>query len=131
MLAICAGVWLSHGLPQRYPVLAQMEPANPSLVSDPCLITFDQDQPNLSPSCYAAVNPGPSVAIWGDSHAAALAPGLRTLAIAQGYGFVQLTKAACLPLTGVVRYIPQGLRPHPDRPPHPNRNPDRRMERLP
>lgn len=107
MLAICAGVWLSHGLPQRYPVLAQMEPANPSLVSDPCLITFDQDQPNLSPSCYAAVNPGPSVAIWGDSHAAALAPGLRTLAIAQGYGFVQLTKAACLPLTGVVRYIPR------------------------
>jgi len=29
------------------------------------------------------------------------------LAIAQGYGLVQLTKTSCLPLTGVVRYIPR------------------------
>jgi hypothetical protein len=29
------------------------------------------------------------------------------LAIAQGYGFVQFTKTSCLPLAGVVRYIPR------------------------
>jgi peptidoglycan/LPS O-acetylase OafA/YrhL len=111
MLAVCAAIWLSRGLPQRYPVLAQMEAANPSLASDPCLVEDDEDRPNLSSSCYGAANlgsnPGPSVALWGDSHAAALAPGLRVLAIAQGYGFVQFTKTSCLPLTGVLRYIPR------------------------
>jgi hypothetical protein len=107
MLAVCACIWLSHGLPHRYPVLARMEPANPTLASDKCLVQYDEDRPNLSPPCYAAVSAPTSVAIWGDSHAAALAPGLRALAIAQGYGFVQLTKAACLPLAGVMRYIPR------------------------
>jgi peptidoglycan/LPS O-acetylase OafA/YrhL len=107
MLVVCACIWLSHGLPHRYPVLARIEPANPTLASDKCLVQYDEDRPNLSPSCYAAMSARTSVAIWGDSHAAALAPGLRALAIAQGYGFVQLTKAACLPLAGVMRYIPR------------------------
>ncbi len=107
VLAACACIWLSHGLPQRYPVLAKMETANPSLASDPCLVEDDEDRPNASPSCYAAVNPAPAVALWGDSHAAALAPGLRALAIAQGYGFVQFAKTSCLPLAGVMRYIPR------------------------
>ena len=107
MLTVCACIWLSHGLPQRYSVLAQMEAANPSLASDPCLVEDDEDRPNLSPSCYAAANSVSSIALWGDSHAAALAPGLRALAIAQGYGFVQFTKTSCLPLAGVMRYMPR------------------------
>ncbi len=107
MLVVCACIWLSHGLPQRYLVLAKMESANPLLASDPCLVEDDEDRPNASPSCFAAAASGPSVALWGDSHAASLAPGLRALAIAQGYGFVQFTKTSCLPLAGVVRYIPR------------------------
>ena len=106
LLAVCAVIWLSHGLPQRYPQLAQMEAASPALTSDPCLIDNDDDQPNLSARCDDPADPGPSVALWGDSHAAALAPGLRSAAIEQGYGLVQLNKAACLPLTGALRYIP-------------------------
>jgi peptidoglycan/LPS O-acetylase OafA/YrhL len=107
MLAVCGGIWLSHGIPWRYPVLAEMEAANPSLASDPCLIEDDSEQPNATKSCYDASDPTPSVALWGDSHAAALAPGLRSAATAQGYSFVQLTKTSCLPLTGVIRYIPR------------------------
>jgi peptidoglycan/LPS O-acetylase OafA/YrhL len=106
LLAVCAAVWLSHGLPRRYPQLAQMEAANPGLSSDPCLIDNDDDQPNLSARCDDPADPRPSVALWGDSHAAALAPGLRSAASEQGYGLVQLNKAACLPLTGALRYIP-------------------------
>ena len=106
LLAVCAVIWLSHGLPQRYPQLARMEAASPALSSDPCLIDNDDDQPNLSVRCDDPADPRPSVALWGDSHAAALAPGLRSAAGEQGYGLVQLNKAACLPLTGALRYIP-------------------------
>ena len=106
LLAVCTAVWLSHGLPQRYPQLARMEAANPGLTADPCLIANDDDQPNLSARCYDPADPRPSVALWGDSHAAALAPGLRSTASEQGYGLVQLNKAACLPLTSALRYIP-------------------------
>jgi peptidoglycan/LPS O-acetylase OafA/YrhL len=106
LLAACAASWLSHGFPQRYPQLAQMEATNPSLSSDPCLIDNDDDQPNLSARCDDPADPRPAVALWGDSHAAALAPGLRSAAGEQGYGLVQLNKAACLPLSGALRYIP-------------------------
>jgi peptidoglycan/LPS O-acetylase OafA/YrhL len=106
LLAACAAIWLSHGLPQRYPQLAQMEAANPTLSSDPCLIDNDDDQPNQSARCDDPADSRPLVALWGDSHAAALAPGLRSAAGEQGYGLVQLNKAACLPLTGALRYIP-------------------------
>jgi peptidoglycan/LPS O-acetylase OafA/YrhL len=107
MLVACAVIWLSDGLPQRYPTLARMELANPPLDADPCMIEGAAYEPNTSPACYNASNPKPAVVLWGDSHAAALAPGLRALAIAQGYRFVQLTKAACLPLAGVMRHIPR------------------------
>ena len=106
LLAACAAIWLSHGLPQRYPQLAQMEAANPALSADPCLVDNDDDRPNLSARCYDPADPRPSVVLWGDSHAAALAPGLRSAAAEQGYGLIQVNKAACLPLTGALRYIP-------------------------
>jgi peptidoglycan/LPS O-acetylase OafA/YrhL len=106
MLAVCATIWLSNGLPQRYPTLARMESANPPLGADPCLIEDDKDKPIVSAACYYASDPNPSVVLWGDSHAASLAPGLRSVAIAQGYSFFELAKTSCLPLTNVLRYIP-------------------------
>ena len=107
MLAICAAIWLSRGLPQRYPVLAQMESASPPLASDPCLVEDDSEQPSLVKPCYDPSGPASSVALWGDSHAAALAPGMRTAAIARGYSFAEFTKTSCLPMTGVMRFIPR------------------------
>ena len=104
MLAVCAIVWLSNGLPNRYPSLANLESANPRLANDPCLVV--KAKPNLLPPCYDPYEVRPSVALWGDSHSAALAPGLRFHAKTEDYSFVQLSKASCLPLSGAEHYIP-------------------------
>jgi hypothetical protein len=44
-----------------------------------------------------------TVVLVGDSHAAALAPTLRRIANAQGYGFAQITRSNCPPLIAVRR----------------------------
>lgn len=106
LLAACAIIWLSHGLPRRFPALAKMESTGEALKADPCL-AGETDRPNLTPACYDVSAARPSVALWGDSHAAALAPALRTAANAQGYGFVELGKNSCTPLTGATHYIPR------------------------
>jgi peptidoglycan/LPS O-acetylase OafA/YrhL len=104
-LAVCAAVWLTHGLPQRSPALARIESVEQTLKGDPCLVG-DRDQPNLSSVCYDVSAARPSVAIWGDSHAAALAPGLRSIASARGYDLVELGKNSCPPLIGATHYVP-------------------------
>ena len=106
LLGACAAIWLGHGLPRRFPALAGMEAAGQALSADPCLAA-ETDRPNLTPACYDASGARPSVALWGDSHAAALAPALRSAANAQGYGFVELAKNSCTPLTGATHYIPR------------------------
>jgi peptidoglycan/LPS O-acetylase OafA/YrhL len=106
LLAACGAIWMSHGLPRRFPALARMESAGETLKADPCL-AGETDQPNLTPVCYDASAARPSVALWGDSHAAALAPALRAAANARGYGFVELGKNSCTPLTGATHYIPR------------------------
>jgi len=106
LLAAWATIWLGHGLPWRFPALAKMEAAGQTLKADPCL-AGETDQPNLTLACYDASAARPSVALWGDSHAAALAPALRSAANAQGYGFVELEKNSCTPLTGATHYIPR------------------------
>jgi peptidoglycan/LPS O-acetylase OafA/YrhL len=102
-LAACAVIDRCHGLPQRYPPVAQAENAIPGLWSDaPCLT--DYDTPNLSPLCYNPSDHHPSVALWGDSHSSALAPGLRVVASKEGYSFVELGKPACWPLSGAIPF---------------------------
>jgi hypothetical protein len=105
-LAASGAIWLAHGLPQRFPELARIESAAQALKSDRCLVG-ERDAPNQTPACYDVLSTHPSIAIWGDSHAAAIAPGLRSAAGAQGYGFVELAKNSCLPLTGATHYLPQ------------------------
>jgi hypothetical protein len=84
-----------------------MEDSGEALRSDPCLAGLNRDTPNLSPACYDAAASRPLVALWGDSHSAAISPGLRAVARAQGYGFVQLGKASCPPLIGATHFIPR------------------------
>jgi hypothetical protein len=84
-----------------------MEAAGSALKIDPCLAGSTRDQPNREPACMGTSSGRLSVALWGDSHSAALAPGLRSLAAAQGYGFVQLGKASCPPLLGATHFIPR------------------------
>jgi peptidoglycan/LPS O-acetylase OafA/YrhL len=118
-LAACALVWLSKGVPQRFPALALMEQADQALKSDPCLAGYGSEAPNLSALCFdqpagqpasagrSAPGARPVLALWGDSHSAALAPGLRSAALAQGYGFAQLGKASCAPLNGATHFTPR------------------------
>jgi peptidoglycan/LPS O-acetylase OafA/YrhL len=103
LLALCGALWASGGLPSRHPALIEEVEA----ASDhPCLVGYGIDAPDLSSRCYSASDPRPSVALWGDSHAASLAPALRQIANGQGYSFVQIGKASCLPLNDVAKFVP-------------------------
>lgn len=104
-LAAWAAVWLSHGLRQRFAQLDRVEHgAAYKLASDPCLVTLVELP--ASPLCDDRFDARPAVAIWGDSHAAALAQGLRTLAESRGYGFVELERTSCTALTGAANFQP-------------------------
>ena len=113
LLAVCAALYFSGGVPQRYPELATIEAPTLALAADPCLAA-SQNKPNLSPACYPSpavapaqtVAPQSTIAIWGDSHAAALAPGLRRLALQRGYGLAEFAKNSCTPLIGATHLIP-------------------------
>jgi peptidoglycan/LPS O-acetylase OafA/YrhL len=106
ILAISATVWLTKGVPDRFPLLAQLDrTAAPTLRGDSCLATHDKL--SLSPLCYSTSDSRPLVAVWGDSHSAALTPGLRSIADSQGYGLVQLGHISCLPLIGAANYQPK------------------------
>jgi peptidoglycan/LPS O-acetylase OafA/YrhL len=104
MLGLCVPLWLSFKMPQRYPELTRIDRMYQMSDANPC-VAFGSEM-NLSPPCYDASDPRPSVAVWGDSHSAALAFGLRPIANAQGYGFVQAGHAACPPLTGQAPPVP-------------------------
>jgi hypothetical protein len=112
-LAACAFLWRSNGAPWRFPALIRTEANIAKLQADrsECLLGGGIDSlfaaPNQYPACRVASANGLSVAVWGDSHAAALAPGLRAASIAQGYGFVVLSKSSCLPLIGASEYNPR------------------------
>ena len=108
--AVSAALWLAHGLPQRFPALARTESEAAHLGSDPCLADIGDETPNLSPACVQEAAPqqvAQVVALWGDSHAAALAPALRSLALTQGYAFAEFAKASCPPVLGVSHFIPR------------------------
>ena len=102
-LVACGVLWGTHGLPKRYPALIQ----EGEISSDPCLVDYGSETPNLSSRCYSASDLRPAVVLWGDSHAAALAPALRQTADAQGYNFIQLDKSSCLPLSAVAIFMPE------------------------
>ena len=101
---VCGVIWRSNGIPQRYPQLVQFESVRSSEPFHLCTNDEGNEELNLSPHCYDESGNRPAVALWGDSHAAALEPGLRPIVGAAGYGFVILNKVSCLPLIGAARY---------------------------
>ena len=54
---------------------------------------------NHAIKCYEKARP--LVALWGDSHASALYPGLKKLQTEQNFGITQLTQASCPPISNV------------------------------
>jgi peptidoglycan/LPS O-acetylase OafA/YrhL len=94
--------YMYSGWPGRVPELVNAEASVREVEKNPCLAGFDDAAPRLSAPCVVEANGNdPKIAILGDSHAAALAPAMRELALRRGYGFEQLTKASCPPLFAV------------------------------
>ncbi len=73
-----------------------------------CFLDADQDETAFSAECGAEAErrPGGATLLWGDSHAAHLAPGIRALGVPAG--FAQFTATSCPPVLG---YAARG-RPH-------------------
>ena len=102
LAVVLAIVWKDGGLRARFPGLHQEQAEAPSN----CIVDYGISAPDLSTHCYNSVDATSSVALWGDSHSAALAPALRSEVTSRGYHFVQFSKSSCLPLAGVAKYVP-------------------------
>lgn len=102
LLLPCIYLWLSGGVPQRFPQLAVVDHEARLAAADPCLARHTKI--NLAPPCYNAADTRSSIALWGDSHSSALEPGLASIAKAQDYQLLRLAHAACLPLIGAANY---------------------------
>ena len=64
-----------------------------------CFLTLDQDPAAFRVDACAQTTPGrPRVLLWGDSHAAHYAPGLRSLGDKLGIDLVQASYAGCSPI---------------------------------
>jgi peptidoglycan/LPS O-acetylase OafA/YrhL len=67
-----------------------------------CLLLPDQTAADFAPEC-AGKGRRPLVAIWGDSYAAALYPGLKYFAADRGFDIAEFTASACPPLLDYIR----------------------------
>lgn len=105
LVALVTGsAFAMDGYPQRWPAGFAARIAGAEHGLDPCL-TLTGPQPRLSAHCYPRGRDQRLIALVGDSHAAALAPGVRALAARGGMGLAQLTKASCPFLLGVSRKV--------------------------
>jgi peptidoglycan/LPS O-acetylase OafA/YrhL len=98
-MVLVASALLADGYPQRWSPQFVAEARQFDHRADPCLALHHDATPNTSGVCYPSADR--LVAVVGDSHAAALAPGLRKVAAGRELGLVQLTKASCQFLVGV------------------------------
>lgn len=98
VLAIPLAIFFEGGLPQRLSMSAlQGEAVAKEGRSTECLANFKAEAPPASATCSPAK---PAIALLGDSHAAAISPGLLRAARLQGLTVRQFTKSACSPMIG-------------------------------
>lgn len=107
-LMVFAGLFgtLGNGLPQRYGEPEQSFFRSLHELSDyrfacrlQMLRSLDFDRPCL----IGDATKGPSLAVWGDSHAEALASGLGDALAAGGLSALVFDKGGCLPLAGAMQ----------------------------
>jgi peptidoglycan/LPS O-acetylase OafA/YrhL len=103
LVSLC--IYATRGLDRRFPVLASVDAETLEENSDPCIVQNGRAKPNLSPACVGT-GPGQKIALWGDSHAFAMAPAVRRAGREHGYGFVEMAKTNCEPLIGASLYQP-------------------------
>lgn len=102
--AVTASAWASGGWPQRFDARVQTIERQLQENTTGCLAGYGMAAPTLSAECYPTAHGG-KVALIGDSHASALAPGIRAWATRSGRDLAYLTKASCPPLLGISRRI--------------------------
>ena len=108
LLLLCAAVRTTYGLASRAPALAREEKLATAPPS-PCLAEDSITAPNTAAACIE--NTGrPAIALWGDSHAEALAATLRQKAHDAGYDFIEVEKGSCPPLANAARFFPESPR---------------------
>jgi peptidoglycan/LPS O-acetylase OafA/YrhL len=105
-LASLGGVFsITKGLPWRYPELYGIESRADLDRHHPC--TSSGDYLRMSSQCVPPPSSTvPAMAVLGDSHAEALAEGLRDFTAKSGWNLVTLTREACAPLKGVIGWWP-------------------------
>jgi peptidoglycan/LPS O-acetylase OafA/YrhL len=108
-LVVTSLIWKTGGLGNRYPVLDSIDKVELNFQRDPCLALAGEMKPRLTLPCSESSSSIPKVALWGDSHAAALADALRLQVAKQGYSMEEYAKNSCAPLIGVARYDPVHL----------------------
>ncbi|TLU73831.1 acyltransferase family protein [Lichenicoccus roseus] len=102
MLVLPMLATLSRGMPGRFqPGVAAMDREVVAEQTYPCLASMEATAPNLTASCVTPGVASPSIALIGDSHAAALGPGLQAIARRSGWGSLVLTKSSCRPMRTV------------------------------
>ena len=97
-------MYVTNGVPIRYPRALTVDDAVTSAITQPCIASYGVAHLDSASSCISAAST-PAIAILGDSHAHALAPGIRRLAADLGYGVFEQTKSSCPPLYGVTRNV--------------------------
>ena len=105
---VAAFTYLRGGVPSRYPAIIQnatqydLEGYRAELRNRTCFMDLGQNATQYVPECVDNA-PGamPLWVLWGDSGAATLYPGLRTLATESGkFRLGQFTSSSCPPLLG-------------------------------
>jgi len=96
-------LWKSHGVPQRFAGASTLAAATRS---DECLADYGERAPKDQPLCSPPTSNGPIVALWGDSHASALAPALRKEVTDHGAQLAEYLKSSCLPLVSFAKFVP-------------------------
>ena len=96
-----SAIKLGQGFPQRFPGQTAIVESTITAGRGNCLAIWNQRTPDTSTACVTQRAGRPAIALIGDSHAAALGPGLRELASKDNWGVSIFTKSSCGPLLGV------------------------------
>ena len=105
-VVFAALIIVGRGFPSRFgAALTAVEADVKRLATDTCLVGYGKTRLSTNTACRETHGSAPAVAVFGDSHAAAVAAAIRSRSQESGQGFVQLTKSSCPPLTGVSRYM--------------------------
>ena len=101
--ALAGSAYATRGFAQRWPARFVALEGQAIEPNDPCLAGYGANAPAAVPECRTVAAGQDTLALVGDSHASAMAPGIRSVANARGMGFEELTKSSCPFLQDVSR----------------------------